>query len=60
MKSLTAFGLGVSIVAIFGPVYIMLLAPQYFGLLHLWSIYLGILFLGIFATAMWYESFSND
>jgi hypothetical protein len=60
MRNLTAFGVGFSIVAIFGPIYIMLLAPEYFGMIHMLSIYIGVFCLGIFATAMWFDTLYDD
>ena len=47
---LVPFGIFLSIIVIYGPIFLMLFAPEYFTWVHIWSILLG-----VFVVAAWFE-----
>ena len=48
---LVPFGIFLSIIVIYGPIFLMLFAPEYFTWVHIWSILLGVNMLGVFVVA---------
>ena len=52
---LVPFGIFLSIIVIYGRIFLMLFAPEYFTWVHIWSILLGVNMLGVFVVAAWFE-----